>query len=175
MAKVIKLTESDLIKIVKKVINEQVKTVNPLPILPDGRLYKITDFIDSTAGWNVADLPKILGKKVNILYYGEGGGMIDDAIKNNDIDTLCKIIGNETNRGGARPILYPITKSGSPAKYPPAKYICQKVVGGGAFLKLVPIGTFDAEIIATKRDGVDYLRTVDKSGKPYLINKRSLS
>lgn len=165
MKKVIRLTESDLIKLVKKVLNE----TGDSPILPKDRQYEINDFIDSTSSWKLSDLPSIINKKIGIIYHGDGANFIDKAIKQNDVTKLCQIIGTDTSSVGARPILYPITKDDSPAQYPPAKYVCF----GNKYLKLVPINNTDAQIIASKEGGVNYLKTLDKSGKPYLVGKKT--
>lgn len=171
MKKIIKLNESDLINIVKRVINESVVSKG-LPILPDGRLYTINDFIDSTTGFDIKNLSKLMnGGKINILRFGDGGGLIDDAIKNMNVEQITKIIGTTDNQGANRTIIYPVTKEGSPAIVPPAKYVVQRVVGGGAFLKLIPITKADANVIASKSD-VDYNKTLDSNKQPYLINDK---
>lgn len=166
MKKVIRLTESELVKLIKIVLNE---SNDSLPILPENRLYEIYDFIDSTTSWKLTDLPSIINNKIGIIYHGEGANLIDDVIKENNITKLCQIIGTDTSSVGARPILYPFTKEGSPTQYPPAKYVCF----ANKYLKLVPINNTDAQIIASKEGGVNYLKTLDASGKPYLVGKKT--
>jgi hypothetical protein len=165
MKKIIKLTESDLINIVKKVINESV-TSKGLPILPDGRLYSINDFIVKKSGFPVKNLSALLKNgTVNILRYA-GDGKIDDAIKNMDVGKIEEIIGTIYNQGSNRTIIYPVTKEGSPAIVPPAKYVVR-----GSVLELIPITKADASVIALQSD-VDYNQTLDSTGKPYLINSK---
>jgi hypothetical protein len=165
MKKIIKLNESDLINIVKRVINES--TSKGLPILPDGRLYSINDFIVKRSGFPVKGLSTLLKNgTVNILRYGEGGGKIDDAIKNMDMDKIKEILGTTDNQGSNRTIIYPVTKEGSPAIVPPAKYVVK-----GSVLELIPITKADASVIALQSD-VDYNQTLDSTGKPYLINSK---
>jgi hypothetical protein len=160
MKKVIRLTESDLINIIERVIKE---SSEGLPILPD-RLYNVRDFVDSTASIFTKDLPKLIGKRVGIMNYGSEGPL-EDYI--NDPVALCRRIGKDTD-GGYRPILYPMTKSDSPSKYPPLKYVC----AGTDILKVVGINKSEAELIAMKKDGVNYLKTLDKQGNPYLVKRR---
>lgn len=170
MKKIIKLNESDLINIVKRVLNES--TSKGLPILPDGRLYSINDFIVKRSGFPVKGLSTLLKNgTVNILRYGQGAGLIDDAIKNMDVEQIKKIIGTTDNQGSNRTIIYPVTKEGSPAIVPPAKYVVQGVVGGEPLLKLIPITKQDADVIASQSD-VDYNKTLDSTGKPYLIGDK---
>ena len=161
MKKIIKLNESDLINIVKKVLNES--TSKGLPILPDGRLYNINDFISPiTKNFPIRSLPKYFNSgEVNILRYGDGAGKIDDAIKNMNITQITEIISKGCY--GSRTIIYPVTKEGSPAVVPPFKYVVQ-----GSVLTLVKICKADASVIASLTD-VDYNKTLDSNGKPYLV------
>lgn len=166
MKKIIKLNESDLINIVKKVLNES--TSKGLPILPDGRLYNINDFISPiTKNFPIRSLPKYFNNgEVNILRYGDGAGKIDDAIKNMNITQITEIISKGCY--GSRTIIYPVTKEGSPAVVPPFKYVIQGLKNGEPQLNLVPICSADASVIASKTD-VDYNKTLDSNGKPYLV------
>lgn len=175
MGKVIKLTESDLIRIVKKVLNE---TVEGLPVRPDGRLYSIKDWVDSTGSFKITDLPKLLNRKIGFLNYGESDdnrlfSALEDMKKTGKVD--AKSICASVNKGGASPILYPMPKQGSPSVYPPAKYYCLGTTTGDTYLKLKAINQYDAGVIANAKNGINFLQTVDQNKKPYLVTGKDIA
>jgi len=147
MKKVIRLTESDLARIVKRVLKEAEKE---LPVKPDGTAYTYADFTDRSLSsrLEMSKVPMAYDNKMfNILF--QGGEGVD--FKNFNVKQFCQNISG----GGYDTLLQPLmkqTQTASIAIHPPVKYVCDSTQ---KYIMLVPINNMDAEQIV-RNGGIDY-------------------
>lgn len=146
MKKVIRLTESDLARIVKRVLKEAEKE---LPVKPDGSAYTIADFTDRTLNSRV-NMTEVPDKYKNNFFSSIIGKSDGINWQNFQPKQFCDLISGQ----GYNTLLQPkmIQTYAGIAVYPPVKYVCDPTM---KFLELKPINSRDAELIANG-GGIDY-------------------
>ena len=159
MKKVIKLTESDLMRIVKRVLKEQsdnsaaVETTKrkTLPVKPEGAAYEYADFTDKSLNSRVpiTNVSNMYQKGFFGSLLGQGRDGID--WKNFNSKQFCDRISGQGYNTLLQPKMVQTYAEG--AVHPPVKYVCDS---GMNFLVLVPINSLDAEQIYKRGGGIDY-------------------
>lgn len=155
MKKIIKLTESDLARIVKRVIEENREI--SLPVRPGGALYTYGDFVRQTLNSviKISDIPKL--KDSNYFTDKSIGQHSKENLDFTKPNQFCSLISGP----GYNTILQPRmieNQISAMAVFPPVKYICDATK---TYLRLVPINSKDAELIFNA-GGTDYRSDVTR-------------
>ena len=148
MKKIIKLTESDIMRIVKRVLKEQTSEKKTLPLKPDGAPYNVADFSKIPLN-NAIPIAEVPNRYKSGFFGGKLARQGSDYVDFNNIKTkpFCNGLKSST-------LLFPpiVQTYASVALYPPVKFICDP---SGTHIQLKPINTRDAELIV-RNGGIDY-------------------